>query len=140
MGPNDYLLLGVDRLKPVEIIESAYNDSRGVTAEIILNVFRNTNRLLRSNFNLNQVRYHSWFNPEWRRVEMYAVAAQDQEILLSHCRYRFSLGEGRTNPRRDQPQIRTGAPPRTAAFFGINPVAHFTDAKEWFSVLLFKKS
>ena len=128
------------RLKPVEILERAYNDSRGVTAEFILNVFRNTNRLLKSNFNLNQVRYHSWFNPEWRRIEMYAVAAQDQEIFFPTADTGFLWEKDeqilveisrKFEPARLQEQLR---------FFGINPVAHFTDPQEWFSVLLFKKS
>ena len=54
MGPQDYLLLGADRLKPVKILEDAYNDRRGLTAEFILNVFRNINRLLKSNFALDK--------------------------------------------------------------------------------------
>jgi L-histidine Nalpha-methyltransferase len=124
----------------VEILERAYNDSRGVTAEFILNVFRNTNRLLRSNFDLNQVRYHSWFNPEWRRIEMYAVATQDQEIFFptADTGFRWEKNEQilveisrKFEPARLQEQLR---------FFGVTPVAHFTDPQEWFSVLLFKKS
>ena len=140
MGSNDYLLLGVDRLKPVDILERAYNDSRGVTAEFILNVFRNTNRLLKSNFDLSQVRYHSWFNPEWRRIEMYAQAMEDQEIFFptADTGFRWEKDEQilveisrKFEPARLQEQLR---------FFGLRPVAHFTDSQEWFSVLLFKKS
>lgn len=140
MGPNDYLLLGADRLKPVEILESAYHDSRGVTAEFILNVFRNSNRLLKSNFDLNQVRYHSWFNPDWRRIEMYAVAKEDQEIFFptADTGFRWEKDEQilveisrKFEPARLQEQLR---------FFGLRPMAHFTDDQEWFSVLLLKKS
>jgi dimethylhistidine N-methyltransferase len=140
MGANDFLLLGADRLKPVHILESAYNDSRGITAEFILNVFRNTNRLLKSNFDLNKVRYRSWFNPEWRRIEMYAVATQDQEIFFptADTGFRWKKDEQilveisrKFEPERLQEQLR---------FFGLTPVAHFTDSQEWFSVLLFKKS
>ena len=53
MGPDDFLLLGADRVKPVKLLEDAYNDSRGITAEFILNVFRNINRRMRSNFDLD---------------------------------------------------------------------------------------
>ena len=140
MGPNDFLLLGADRIKPVDILESAYNDSRGITAEFILNVFRNVNRLLKSNFDLNRMRYHSWFNPEWRRIEMYAVAKEDQEIIFptADTGFRWEKDEQilveisrKFDPLRLQEQLR---------FFDLQPVAHFTDAQEWFSVLLFKKS
>ena len=47
MGPEDYLLLGADRVKDKNILEPAYNDSRGITAAFILNVFRNVNRRLK---------------------------------------------------------------------------------------------
>jgi len=139
MGPNDFLLLGADRIKPVDILESAYNDSRGITAEFILNVFRNLNRLLNSNFDLNKMRYHSWFNPEWRRIEMYAVAKEEQEIIFPAADSGFHWQKQeqilveisrKFDPLRLQEQLR---------FFDLAPVAHFTDAQEWFSVLLFKK-
>jgi dimethylhistidine N-methyltransferase len=140
MGPNDFLLLGADRIKPVDLLESAYNDSRGITAEFILNVFHNLNRLLKSNFDLHKIRYHSWFNPEWRRIEMYAVAKEDQEIAFptADSGFRWEKEEQilveisrKFDPLRLQEQLR---------FFDLKPVAHFTDARQWFSVLLFKKS
>jgi dimethylhistidine N-methyltransferase len=139
MGPNDYLLLGADRLKPVDLLEAAYNDSRGVTAEFILNVFRNVNRLLQGNFDLNKMRYHSWFNAAWRRIEMYAVAAEPQEIRFAQPKAAFQWQRDEAilveisrkfDPQRLQEQLR---------FFALEPLAHFTDANQWYSVLLFKK-
>jgi dimethylhistidine N-methyltransferase len=139
MGPNDYLLLGVDRLKPVNVLEAAYNDSRGITAEFILNVFCNVNRLLQSNFDLNKMRYHSWFNPEWRRIEMYAIATEPQEIRFSNPESAFHWQKDekilveisrKFDPQRLQGQLR---------YFGLRPMEHFTDANRWYSVLLFKK-
>jgi dimethylhistidine N-methyltransferase len=139
MGPNDYLLLGADRVKQPEVLQAAYNDSKGITAEFILNVFRNINRLTGSNFSLDKVRYHSCFNPEWQQIEMYAVAAAPQEIRFP------SVGAGfcwrmdekilveisrKFDPTRLQEQL---------GFFGLTPIEHFTDRNQWFSVLLFRK-
>src|SRR6185369_11222551 len=39
MGAEDYLLLGADRVKDSNILEPAYDDAQGLTAEFILNVF-----------------------------------------------------------------------------------------------------
>jgi dimethylhistidine N-methyltransferase len=139
MGPHDYLLLGADRLKPVHILEAAYNDSRGITAAFILNVFHNVNRLLQSNFDVGKMRYHSWFNPEWRRIEMYAVADQPQEIRFPAHDSAFHWQKDekilveisrKFDPQRLQEQLR---------MFGLRPLAHFTDANHWYSVLLLKK-
>ena len=139
MGPKDYLLLGVDRVKDVEVLEKAYDDAQGVTAVFILNVFRNINRLMKSNFDLRKMRYHSWYNPQWQQIEMYAISTAAQEILFpSHAASFVWEKDDRIlveisrkfEPLRLQKQLQ---------FFGLKPVGHFTDPKDWFSILLFRK-
>jgi L-histidine Nalpha-methyltransferase len=139
MGPGDFLLLGADRVKPVKILEDAYNDSRGITAEFILNVFRNINRLLKSNFDFNKMRYHAVYNRDWQQIEMYAVANEKHEIRFAERDSAFQWQKDekilveisrKFDPQRLQEQL---------GFFGLEPVKHFTDANEWFSVLLLKK-
>lgn len=140
MGPSDFLLLGADRVKPIPLLERAYNDSRGLTAEFILNVFENINRCVGSNFNRGKMRYHSRYNPEWQQMEMYAVATATQEIRFPRFETSIPWSQGdrilveisrKFHPLRLQQQLR---------FFDLLPAAHFTDANEWFSLLLFKKS
>ena len=139
MGPHDFLLLGADRVKAVKMLEDAYNDSRGVTAEFILNVFGSINRLLQSNFERDKMRYHSWLNPEWQQIEMYAVSREPQQIYFPTAETSFQWQKDerilveisrKFDPIRLQEQL---------GFFGLLPVEHFTDPNEWFSVLLFKK-
>lgn len=140
MGAKDFLLLGVDRVKEIPVLESAYNDSQGVTAEFILNVFHNINRLMGSNFDTRAMRYHSWYNPQWQQVEMYAVATSTREIRFPSLKASLVWEKGekilveisrKFEPARLQEQFQC---------FGLKPVGHFTDPKEWFSLLLFKKS
>src|SRR5690349_3522144 len=136
MGPDDYLLLGADRIKDSTILEKAYNDSRGITREFILNAFDHINRLLESNFQREKMRYYSWFNPEWQQIEMYAVAVEEHKINFptERASFRWLKDEKilveisrKFDPIRLQEQLR---------FFGLRPVQHFTDLNEWFSVLL----
>lgn len=139
MGPDDYLLLGADRIKDSTILEKAYSDSRGITREFILNAFDHINRLLESNFQRAKMRYYSWFNLEWQQIEMYAVAVEEHEINFPTVRASFRWRKDekilveisrKFDPIRLQEQLR---------FFGLCPIEHFTDSNEWFSVLLFKK-
>ena len=139
MGPGDFLLLGVDRIKPADILEPAYNDSRGVTAEFILNVFANINRTLGSNFDLDQIRYVPNYNRDWQQIEMYAVAGATHEVRFAelHRSFHWQKGEKilveisrKFDPERLQEQL---------GFFGLAPVRHLTDDRRWFSVLLLKK-
>jgi L-histidine Nalpha-methyltransferase len=126
-------------MKPVKLLEDAYNDSRGITAAFILNVFHNINRLLKSNFELTKMRYQSWFNHDWQQIEMYAVANERQHIVFPDLDSAFDWQKDekilveisrKFEPQRLQQQLR---------FFGLTPVLHLTDPNQWFSVLLFKK-
>ena len=140
MGPDDYLLLGADRTKDIGVLERAYADSQGLTAEFILNVFVHINSLVGSNFDLAKMRYHSWYNPEWQQIEMYAFSKTAQEIRFPSFNTSFRWEKNdrilveisrKFDPERLQQQLR---------FFNLNPVQHFTDPNDWFSLLLFKKS
>jgi L-histidine Nalpha-methyltransferase len=140
MGPKDFLLIGADTVKDPAVLERAYADAEGLTAEFILNVFANVNRLIGSNFDRSKMRYHSWYNPEWQQIEMYAVSAAAQTIDFPLFRTSFSWPEGdrilveisrKFDPERLQEQFR---------FFDLIPIRHFSDPKQWFSLLLFRKA
>jgi L-histidine Nalpha-methyltransferase len=140
MGPNDYLLLGADRIKEATVLQRAYDDSQGITAAFILNVFNNINGLTGGNFDTRKMRYHSWYDPEWAQIEMYAIATTPQEIHFPSFGASFHWARDerilveisrKFDPGRLQQQLK---------FFDLAPVEHFTDPNEWFSLLLLKKS
>lgn len=140
MGPDDFLLLGVDRIKDIKILEQAYADAAGLTAKFILNVFHNINGLTGSNFDLAKMRYASAFNPEWAQIEMYAVSTAPQEITFSSfdAAFRWEKDDRilveisrKFDPLRLQQQLR---------FFDLMPLAHSTDSEKRFSLLLFRKA
>jgi dimethylhistidine N-methyltransferase len=140
MGPNDYLLLGADRIKDRGILERAYDDSLGITAAFILNVFQNINRITGSNFDTASMRYHSWYDPQWAQIEMYAVATVPQDIRFPvfDASFRWAQEERilvEISRKFDAERLQ-----RQMKFFDLASVAHYTDANEWFSLLLFKKT
>lgn len=135
----DFFLLGVDRVKESAILERAYNDSEGVTAQFILNALAAINRRLGSEFDLGRVRYHSRYNAEWQRVEMYAVATETHTV-------RFPRHEASFVWEKDEPilvEISRKFEPakliRQAAFFGLELIEEYADPRRWFSLLLFRK-
>src|SRR5271166_4874399 len=50
LGPSDHLLMGTDLVKDPSVLEAAYDDAEGVTAEFNRNVLRVLNRELRADF------------------------------------------------------------------------------------------
>ena len=140
MGPGDFFLIGVDRVKDVKILERAYNDSQGITSEFILNVFDSINRLTKSNFDRNKMRYYSWFNSTEQRIEMHSISTCDQEIRFPSFETSFLWQKEERVLVEISRKFDPNLLQRQLRFFGLSPVEHFTDPKEWFSVLLFRKS
>ena len=80
MKPGDMFLLGVDMVKPKDILERAYNDSQNVTAEFNRNILNVINNLTGANFNTNTFKHVAFFNEQDSRIEMHLQAKYDMEI------------------------------------------------------------
>jgi uncharacterized SAM-dependent methyltransferase len=93
IGPGGGLLIGVDLRKPREIIEPAYDDPKGVTAEFNLNLLARINRELGADFDLQRFRHRAFFNEDESRVEMHLVSQADQRVRIAGVEIRFERGE-----------------------------------------------
>lgn len=80
---GDGLLIGVDLLKKVAILERAYNDEAGITADFNLNVLQRINRELNGNFSLEQFAHQARFNQDKSRIEMHLVSTQSQRVQIA---------------------------------------------------------
>ena len=83
MYPNDRFLVGIDLQKDKSIIENAYNDAQGITAEFNLNLLTHVNRELDGNFILENFEHKAIYNEEIGRIEMYLISNIDQKVLIS---------------------------------------------------------
>jgi dimethylhistidine N-methyltransferase len=92
-GPNGGLLIGVDLQKDQQIIESAYNDSAGVTADFNLNLLARANRELGADFDLKQWRHRAIYNPADGRIEMHLVSGTGQTVRIQDHQFHFEAGE-----------------------------------------------
>ncbi len=92
-GDDGHLLLGADLVKDKALLDLAYDDPLGVTAAFNLNVLRNVNALLRSDFDVADWRHIAFFNPERARVEMYVEARRDLIVRWPGAERAFTSGE-----------------------------------------------
>ena len=88
-GAGGALLIGVDVQKDPAIIERAYNDSAGVTAEFNRNVLHHLNREFGADFDPDAFAHRAEYNEDEGRVEIRLVSEQDQEFTLG--RESFSI-------------------------------------------------
>ena len=87
------LLIGIDLPKDLAVLEAAYDDAAGVTAEFNRNVLRHVNRLIGSDFDVAQWQHRAFFNTEASRIEMHLEAASDTEVCWPGGGRRFDRGE-----------------------------------------------
>jgi L-histidine N-alpha-methyltransferase len=80
MGPEDRLILGTDFVKEREVLEAAYNDAAGVTAEFNRNMLRVMNAELGANFEPEAFEHVARFNEADSRIEMRLRASSDQRV------------------------------------------------------------
>ena len=82
MRPGDFFLLGVDLRKDPAVIERAYNDSQGVTADFNRNILSVINDELGADFDAEQFDHNAIYNRVENRIEMRLVARGDQEVRI----------------------------------------------------------
>lgn len=92
-GGDGHLLLGVDLVKDKRLLDLAYDDPLGVTAAFNLNVLRNVNSLLKSDFEVADWRHVAFFDPQTSRIEMHVEARRSVVVSWSGATRSFVSGD-----------------------------------------------
>jgi len=82
LGPEGLLLIGVDCKKDVKILEAAYDDSEGVTAQFNLNALSNLNLKLGANFRPDRFEHVARYNESLGCIQMFLRSSCYQEVTL----------------------------------------------------------
>ena len=94
MWAGDRFLLGADLRKDIRLIEAAYNDAAGITAEFNRNMLRVLNHELGADFDVSAFTHHAFYQREAHRIEMHLVSSRAQTIDIPGIgEVRFARGE-----------------------------------------------
>ena len=93
VGAGGGLLIGVDLKKDPAVLERAYDDSAGITAQFNLNLLVRLNRELDTDFVTDQFRHRAIYNEEAGRVEMHLDCLADQVVHVAGEEIAFRKGE-----------------------------------------------
>lgn len=92
MAATDRLLIGIDLRKDAHVLEAAYDDAQGVTADFNMNILHRMNRELGANFNLDQFKHRAIWNDKEGRIEMHLVSQCQRRVeLLDECDQPYSV-------------------------------------------------
>ncbi len=95
LSPGDHLLMGADLVKDPDVLEAAYDDAQGITAEFNRNVLRVLNRELDADFDPNDFDHVALFDREHEWIEMRLRARRAHTTLVRalDLPVRFRAGE-----------------------------------------------
>ena len=134
LGTGALLLIGMDRVKPVDRLIAAYDEPQGVTAAFNLNLLERINRELDGDIPLDAFRHEARWNDILSRIEMHLVATRDVEFTVAGRPFAFRAGESiHTENSHKYPQ--RGARLLLLAG-GWTPIREWSDADEDFCIVL----
>jgi L-histidine N-alpha-methyltransferase len=140
LGPEDHLLMGTDLVKDPEVLEAAYDDAQGVTAEFNRNVLRVLNRELEADFDPEDFDHVALFDSEHEWIEMRLRARREHTTLVRalDLPVRFRAGEelrteisAKFTPERVEGDL---------AAAGLELVRWLTDPDELFALTLSRRA
>ena len=128
------LLIGVDLVKPVDVLETAYDDALGITAAFNLNLLNHLNRLLGADFRLREWQHLAVFNAAESRIEMHLEARRSLTVRWPGGERRFTAGERihTENSYKWTPKAFEALLARA----GYTQVRRWSDDRGWFGVFL----
>lgn len=137
-GKGGALLIGVDLQKDPDLIERAYNDSAGVTAEFNLNMLQHLNRDYGANFDIDEFEHSANYDADKGRVVIELVSQTDQTFEVGDKAFDIADGEAILTEYSHKYTLEGFAAMAEKTGFAVETV--WTDADKLFSVQFLSRS
>lgn len=137
-GRRQSFILGTDLPKEPAVLEAAYDDAAGITAQFNLNVLDVLNRNYGADFDRSEFRHESVYNAAQRRVEMRLVSRRRQMVHLLGVSIRLEEGEPIVTEHCYKYTLPELA--EMASRAGFDPKGVWTDRDQRFAVHLWRPS
>jgi dimethylhistidine N-methyltransferase len=132
LGEGARLIIGVDLVKDPVVLNAAYNDKAGITAQFNLNLLARINRELGGDFDLDGFSHKAFYNSVRQRIEMHLVSKRRQKVRVAGRAIEFRTGETIHTENSYKYTLESfGALARGS---GWTPAAVWTDADANFSI------
>lgn len=134
LGTGSQLLIGFDRIKDIDVLVAAYDDSAGVTAEFSLNLLHRINREMNGNIPVNQFRHIAVWNDLYARIEIYLEAQSDVSFSINDRPLTIAKGQKIHVENSHKYGLRDARLMLRAG--GWSPVREWSDEQDYFSLIL----
>jgi dimethylhistidine N-methyltransferase len=134
LGDGAFLLIGMDRIKDVDVLLGAYDDAAGVTAAFNLNLLHRINAELAADIPVHAFRHRAIWNDRMSRIEMHLEALEDVTFTISGRRFAFRAGATIHTENSHKYGLRDARLLLRAAGWGV--VGEWSDGADQFALLL----
>ncbi len=134
LGGGAMLLIGMDLIKDRAMLEAAYDDPQGVTAQFNCNLMHRINRELDGTIPVEAFHHEPRWNDDFARIEMHLAAERDMNFEISGRAFAMRAGETIHTENSHKFSRRSGNMLLLAGQWA--PVRRWTDERERFSVVL----
>jgi L-histidine N-alpha-methyltransferase len=137
LGAEDWLMMGLDKMKNPATILAAYNDEDGITQGFNLNILHRMNSELGGNFDVSKFTHWPVYNPESGTCTSYLVSAEKQEVRVNGKTYTIAKAESihtEISQKYNRPIINW-----LCKMSGLTLEQIYTDEKEYFLECLVKR-
>lgn len=134
VGAGGRLIVGVDLKKPVTVLEAAYDDAAGITAEFNLNLLSHLAMLLNVDLDPSRFRHRAVYNADLGAVQMFLDVVETHEVIIGDRPVHFEAGESvhTENSFKYEPDEFLDLAGRA----GFSSLGSWTDERRWFGVFL----
>jgi L-histidine N-alpha-methyltransferase len=140
LGPEDRFLVGAGLVTGRATLESAYNDSAGVTAEFNRNVLRVVNAELGANFDPGGFEHVAFFDERRSWIEMRLRSRRDQRVTIPGAELRLELAEGEEIRTEVSAKFTRDGLEAELERAGLRPTSFFADSAQRFGLALAARS
>ena len=133
---GEYFLLGVDLQKPKPLLEDAYNDSQGVTAEFNLNMLEHLNRRFEGNFDTQLFEHWAFYNEKLHQIEMHLRCLKAHTVRLEALDLTVNFEAGETIMTEISRKFGLDIIQQELQEKDLKPLKVWTDPKQWFGLIL----
>lgn len=133
---GEYFLLGVDLQKSKQLLEAAYNDSQGVTAEFNLNMLEHLNRRFQGNFDTQFFEHWAFYNDQLNQIEMHLRSLKDQSVRLEALDLTVNFEANETIMTEISRKFDLRVLQQELQAKNLKLLQAWTDPKQWFGLML----
>lgn len=136
LKPGDSMLLGVDLVKDVATLLTAYDDRAGVTAAFNRNILARLNRELGANFDVEAFAHRALWNERLARMEMHLVSRGTQRVRIPALDLTVGFAAGESIHTENSYKYKPGQAASLLRDAGFSVANEWTDARNWFAEYL----